>query len=125
MSACVACRGRKSEFAQAGLRRRAPRCGPQISLELGMDWPITASLPSAGVEKERHAFPRISLDLTVGAAESTMSVGLIALHYPKPEFRDQTVQRIRRVTEVMATVPGCLYVDCWEEDNTGTIVTTG
>ena len=54
-----------------------------------------------------------------------MSVGLVAFHYPKPEYRDELVRRIRRAAEVMATVPGCLDVDCWQEDATGAVVTTG
>jgi heme-degrading monooxygenase HmoA len=35
------------------------------------------------------------------------------------------VQRVRRAAEVIATVPGCLEVGCWQEDATGAVVTTG
>jgi heme-degrading monooxygenase HmoA len=54
-----------------------------------------------------------------------VSVGLVAFHYPKPEHRDELVQRLRRAAKVMATVPGCLDVGCWQEDATGAVVTTG
>jgi heme-degrading monooxygenase HmoA len=57
--------------------------------------------------------------------EVAVSVGLVAFHYPKPEYRDELVQRVRRAAEVMATVPGCLDVGCWQEDATGAVVTTG
>jgi hypothetical protein len=35
-----------------------------------------------------------------------VSVGVVAFHYPKPEYREELVQRVRRAAEVMATVPG-------------------
>jgi quinol monooxygenase YgiN len=54
-----------------------------------------------------------------------MSVGLVAFHYPKPEYRDELIRRVRDAAEVMATVPGCLAVDCWQEEATGAVVTTG
>jgi len=54
-----------------------------------------------------------------------MAVGLVAFHYPKPEYREQMIQRVRRAAEVMAVVPGCLDVDCWSEEATGAVVTTG
>jgi quinol monooxygenase YgiN len=54
-----------------------------------------------------------------------MTVGLVAVHYPTPEYRAELIQRVRRAAEVMATVPGCLDVGCWQEDATGNIVTTG
>lgn len=57
--------------------------------------------------------------------EVRVSVGLVAFHYPKPEYRDELAQRVRRAAEVMATVPGCLDVGCWHEEATGAIVTTG
>jgi heme-degrading monooxygenase HmoA len=57
--------------------------------------------------------------------EVAVSVGLVAFHYPKPEYRDELVQRVRRAAEVMATVPGCLDVGCWHEEATGAVVTTG
>jgi heme-degrading monooxygenase HmoA len=57
--------------------------------------------------------------------EVLVSVGLVAFHYPQPQYRDELVRRVRRAAEVMATVPGCLEVDCWQEDATGAVVTTG
>ena len=49
----------------------------------------------------------------------------MAFHYPKPEHRDEMIRRVRRAAEVMATVPGCLDVGCWDEQTTGAVVTTG
>jgi heme-degrading monooxygenase HmoA len=54
-----------------------------------------------------------------------MRVGLVAFHYPKPEHRDELIERVRRAAEVMAAVPGCLTADCWLEEGTGAVVTTG
>ncbi len=54
-----------------------------------------------------------------------MSVGLVAFHYPKPEHRDEMIRRVRQAAEVMATVPGCLDVGCWQDETAGAIVTTG
>ena len=59
------------------------------------------------------------------ALEVAVSVGLVAFHHPKPEYRDGLVQRVRRAAEVLATVPGCLDVGCWREEATGAVVTTG
>lgn len=54
-----------------------------------------------------------------------MIVGLVAVHYPRPEFRDEMIQRVRRAAEVMAAVPGCLDVACWRDPDAETVVTTG
>ena len=42
-----------------------------------------------------------------------MQVGLVAFHYPRPEFRAQMMSRVRRAGEVIEAMPGCLGVDCW------------
>ena len=54
-----------------------------------------------------------------------MKVGLVALHYPRPEHRDQMISRVHQATEVMAATPGCLAVDCWVSDDHQAVVTTG
>jgi quinol monooxygenase YgiN len=54
-----------------------------------------------------------------------MKVGLVALHYPRPEHRDKMISRVRRAAEVMAVTPGCLAVDCWVSDDGQAVVTTG
>jgi quinol monooxygenase YgiN len=54
-----------------------------------------------------------------------MKVGLVALHYPRPEHRDEMISRVHRAAEVMMTAPGCLAVDCWVSDDGQAVVTTG
>jgi quinol monooxygenase YgiN len=54
-----------------------------------------------------------------------MKVGLVALHYPRPEHRDQMISRVRRAAQVMAATPGCLAVDCWVSEDHQAVVTTG
>ena len=54
-----------------------------------------------------------------------MAIGLVAFHYPRPEYREQMIQRVRQAAEVMAGVPGCLDVACWSAEATGAVVTTG
>jgi quinol monooxygenase YgiN len=54
-----------------------------------------------------------------------MSVGLVAIHYPLPEHRDELVQRVRRAAEIMREVPGCLSVGTWTNAADDSIATTG
>jgi heme-degrading monooxygenase HmoA len=54
-----------------------------------------------------------------------MQVGLVAFHYPRPEFRAQMMSRVRRAAEVIEAMPGCLGVDCWLGKDGMAIVTTG
>ena len=54
-----------------------------------------------------------------------MQVGLVAFHYPRPEFRAQMMSRVRHAAEVIEAMPGCLGVDCWLGKDGTAIVTTG
>ncbi len=54
-----------------------------------------------------------------------MSIGLVAFHYPKPEFRDEMIRRVHAAARVLVEVPGCLGVHCWEIVETGAIVASG
>jgi quinol monooxygenase YgiN len=54
-----------------------------------------------------------------------MKVGLVALHYPRPEHRDEMICRVHRAAEIMAVTPGCLVVDCWVSEDHQAVVTTG
>ena len=54
-----------------------------------------------------------------------MQVGLVAFHYPRPEYRAQMMSRVRRAAEVIEAMPGCLGVDCWLGKDGTAIVTTG
>ena len=53
-----------------------------------------------------------------------MKVGLVALHFPRPEHWDEMIARVHRAAEVMAATPGCLAVDCWVSDDGQAVVTT-
>jgi quinol monooxygenase YgiN len=54
-----------------------------------------------------------------------MTVGLVALHYPRPKHWDEMISRVHQAAEVMAATPGCLAVDCWVSDDHQAVVTTG
>jgi quinol monooxygenase YgiN len=54
-----------------------------------------------------------------------MKVGLVAVHYPRREHRDEMISRVRQAADVMAATPGCLAVDCWVSEDNQTVVTTG
>ena len=41
-----------------------------------------------------------------------MKVGLVAVHYPRREHRDEMISRVRRAADVIGATPGCLAVDC-------------
>ena len=42
-----------------------------------------------------------------------MKVGLVAFHYPSPEFHDEMLRRVGQAAEFIAGMPGCLAADCW------------
>lgn len=52
-------------------------------------------------------------------------VGLVAVHYPRPEHRDEMIARVGRAAEVMAATPGCLAAECWVSEDGQAVVTTG
>jgi len=54
-----------------------------------------------------------------------MRVGLVALHYPRPEHWDEMISRVHEAAEVMAAAPGCLAADCWVSEDRQAVVTTG
>jgi heme-degrading monooxygenase HmoA len=54
-----------------------------------------------------------------------MTVGLVALQYPRPEHWDEMICRVRQAAEVMAAAPGCLAVNCWMGGDHQAVVTTG
>ena len=54
-----------------------------------------------------------------------MKVGLVAVHYPRREHRDEMISRVRRAADVIGATPGCLAVDCWVSEDGQTVVTTG
>lgn len=54
-----------------------------------------------------------------------MKVGMVALHYPRPEHRDEMISRVRQAAAVMAATPGCLAVECWVSEDGQAVVTTG
>ncbi len=52
-----------------------------------------------------------------------MTVGLVAVHYPRPEHRDEMISRVRQAAAVIAATPGCLAADCWLSGEA--VLTTG
>ena len=54
-----------------------------------------------------------------------MKVGLVALHYPRPDRWEEMISRVHRAAQVMAATPGCLAADCWVSEDRQAVVTTG
>jgi quinol monooxygenase YgiN len=54
-----------------------------------------------------------------------MKVGLVALHFPRREHRDEMISRVRQAADVMMAAPGCLAADCWVSEDGQAVVTTG
>jgi hypothetical protein len=54
-----------------------------------------------------------------------MKVGLVAVHYPRPEHWGEMISRVHRAAEVLAATPVCLAVDCWLSEDNQAVVTTG
>lgn len=50
-------------------------------------------------------------------------IGMIGVHHPRLEHRDEFVERVRRAAEVIGRSPGCLGADCWTTDD-GAVVST-
>jgi quinol monooxygenase YgiN len=51
--------------------------------------------------------------------------GIVAFHYPRPEFADELVERVRHAAELMRAVDGCLDAACWRDESSGAVVSTG
>jgi quinol monooxygenase YgiN len=54
-----------------------------------------------------------------------MEVGLVAFHYPRPDYTDQMLGRVRRAAEFIEATDGCLGIECWLTKDGTAIVTTG
>jgi heme-degrading monooxygenase HmoA len=54
-----------------------------------------------------------------------MQVGLVAFHYPRPEYRDQMLGRVQQASWFIEASPGCLAIDCWLTEDGTAIVSTG
>jgi quinol monooxygenase YgiN len=52
-------------------------------------------------------------------------MALVAFHHPKPEHREELVQRMRAAAEVMRTVEGCSDASVWEARESAALVSTG
>jgi quinol monooxygenase YgiN len=48
---------------------------------------------------------------TTGGDRKT--VGMVAVHYPHREHREEFLGRVRHAVEVMLPSPGCLSAECW------------
>ncbi len=53
-----------------------------------------------------------------------MAVGLVAVHYPRPECAAEMMERVRAAAVVLIGVPGCQEASCWR-DPEGAVVTIG
>jgi quinol monooxygenase YgiN len=63
---------------------------------------------------------------TIGRAWHRVgNVGLVAFHYPRPEYAEEMLRRVRQAVKAIKAAPGCLGADCWLTDDGIAIVTTG
>lgn len=53
-----------------------------------------------------------------------MTVGFLAIHYPRAAHRDQFISRVQHAVEVLRSTPGCLAADCWVGVTGDTVVST-
>ena len=51
-------------------------------------------------------------------------MGLVALHYPHPEHREEMISRIHRAAEIIGRHQAARAVDCWVSDDHQAVVTT-
>lgn len=42
-----------------------------------------------------------------------MTIGLVAIHYPRAAHFDEFVARVQRAADAMRPTPGCLTAECW------------
>ncbi len=42
-----------------------------------------------------------------------MKIGMVAVHYPKDEHRQEFVGRVSAAGAAVGAAPGCLAADCW------------
>ena len=54
-----------------------------------------------------------------------MKVGVVAFHYPSPEYHDEMLHRVGQAAEFIARTPGCLGADCWLSEEPEAVVSTG
>ncbi|HMA71507.1 MAG TPA: antibiotic biosynthesis monooxygenase [Xanthobacteraceae bacterium] len=53
-----------------------------------------------------------------------MSYRIVAFHYPKPQFRDELLQRLVSAAEIIKAAPGCIDVEVWKEQARHALVST-
>lgn len=53
-----------------------------------------------------------------------MTIGLVAVHYPKPEHAKEMLDRVQAAAKLLEGVPGCLEATCWRTAE-GAVVTIG
>ena len=42
-----------------------------------------------------------------------MTIGFVAIHYPRIAHREEFISRVQQAAEVMRPTPGCLSAECW------------
>jgi quinol monooxygenase YgiN len=52
-----------------------------------------------------------------------VKIGMVAVHYPKDEFREEFVSRVMAAADAVGATPGCLAADCWATAE-GAVVST-
>lgn len=54
-----------------------------------------------------------------------MAVGFIAFHYPRSEYFEEFLGRVRKACEFVRSTPACSAAECWVTTDGGAVVTTG
>lgn len=52
-----------------------------------------------------------------------MKIGMVAVHYPKDEYRLEFVARVTAAADAVGAASGCLAADCWVTEE-GAVVST-
>lgn len=52
-----------------------------------------------------------------------MKIGMVAVHYPKDQYRQEFVGRVNAAAAAVGKAPGCLAADCWVTED-GAVVST-
>ncbi|MEU7168121.1 hypothetical protein AB0A70_26325 [Streptomyces morookaense] len=54
-----------------------------------------------------------------------MTVGFVAFHYPRPEYAEEFIGRVRKACAFVGSRPGGMAAECWVTADGEAVVTTG
>lgn len=54
-----------------------------------------------------------------------MTVGLVAIHYPRADLHEEFLGRVQHAADLMRDRPGCKTADCWVTAEGDAVVSVG